>query len=451
MHNRLSAILLLAWLGCAAFPVGADQAEQVRVLKLIFAEPEDRWEGLLVENRPILDPEFFERVEQRIRWSQEHCHAADAWRFAVVGDLALKVLGKKSRFVANLGPGFADAPVRDELVVRKPVSAIGSFPARPSQSRLAIRNARAAVRRGQEELAERLYRQALVDNPKTLTGWLELAQYHDAHGKSELALQEYRHATRLWPRAGITWRLRGRCAEAHFERGHGWDYLDESRFAYAKSLRLGEPSGVELERLNSKARALAKQTVNLEAPGAWELRAGDECYSVGEVFADHRYQRGDPGSGGSLLMETGEWRPLESRPGEDLKSYLERSYEDEDSSLMEAEYGVTGGLWRGHIVWLRTDAASTRLWHGEHLIGSPNSSRQRWPLGKPFARFLDRQSRKELQLFRSSMCEIGLEVLGDKVVALYLMEPGRLRVNLQRLPRYREVAESAGSQNGRSF
>ena len=430
-----ASILWLAMLSSVR-SVWADEAQQVKMLKYIFAQPTDRWQQLLAENKSLLDPEFFERIEQRIHWDKAQCQVEDGIRFAMIGDIALKVVGQGPRFVAMLeGP--------QAVMVRRAAPAVTSFPVRSAESRQAIRNARAAVAQGKSEMAERLYRDALVDHPKSPTGWLELARFHETHGKFELALQEYRQVTRLWPRQERTWLLRGKAVEASFDRAPGWEAVDEARLCYGKAGRLGESTQSSLNRLNSKARAFARQIIDLDAPGAWELKTGQfHTYEVGETFATHPLEAGDPISGGSRIAESGEWYPLVSLPGEALEDYLARSYrssEDGDCSLIEPEYFVSGGLWRGQVVWLRSEFGDTRLCREGKVIGVLNSPLARWPLGTPFACFRDRQSGAEIQLFRSPMCEIGLEVTQGKVRAIYLMEPGRLRVNLQRLPRYRLV------------
>jgi tetratricopeptide (TPR) repeat protein len=428
-RTLLAAMLMLG----PAASVFADEGQQVRMLKLMFAQPEDRWQQVLTENKSLLDPEFFQRVEQRIRWSLGQSQVGDAIRFAQVGDLALGVVGEKPRFVAELAYYANHAPAD--------WGQKSMFPAKPAESRRAILKARAAARQSRAEMAERLDRESLVEYPKSWIGWLELGRLHESQGNLDLAAHDYRRATRLWPLQGRPWQLRGKCAEARFDRSSDWDSLDEARLCYGKAAGLGQPCQRSLDRLNSKAKVLARQTVDLEGSGACSMQVSEDSQlAVGDAYSDHPLDRGDPISEYSGREIFGEWYPLASLPGESLQAYLERSYEQSDtgdSEVIEPEYLVTGGLYRGSVVWLRSAASHTSLSLGGRTIGTVNSPRVRWPLKNPFARFRDRQTGLEFELFRSSMFEIGLEISEKKVAAVYLAEPGRLRVNLQRLPRYR--------------
>lgn len=259
-RSILAALVLIGSVTLAP----ADEGEQVRMLKLMFAQPEVRWQQVLTENKSLLDPEFFQRVEQRIRWSLAQSQVMDAIRFAQVGDLALGVLGEKPQFVTLLAyyASHPDAPARWG---QKSKSAGPMLPPKSAESRRAILKARAAARQGRAEMAERLYRQSLVDYPKSWTGWLELGRLHETQGNLDLAAQEYRQATRLWPLQGRPWQLRGKCAEARFDRSPDWDPLDEARLCYGKAARLGQPCQSSLDR---GAKTLARQTVDLDGSGA---------------------------------------------------------------------------------------------------------------------------------------------------------------------------------------
>lgn len=348
------------------------------------------------------------------------------------------VVGKKPRFAdLRLPVGWTDS---DVSTGQKSKPAVYKWPVNPGESRRAIQQARAAVLQGQAEMAERLYRESLVNYPKSWTGWLEIARFHETHGNLNLAAQDYRQATRLWPERGKVWQLRGKCAEARLNNSPDWSAVDEARLCYTKAMRLGQPSKSALDRVNLKAKAMAQQSVDLSTVGACELRLGRfDRYVVGDLYADHPMEGGDPISGYSNTYASGEWYPLAALPGEDLLAYLERSFRSSDCEVIEPDSQIAGGLWRGRVVWLRSAANETSLCLDGLEVGQVNSPRARWPLKNPFARFRDRQTNLEIQLFRSSMFEIGLEISGEKVVAVYLAEPGRLRVNLQRLPRYRQT------------
>lgn len=437
MRNILKVIL------CSVFLIGvaiADEAEQVRMLKQLLAQPEDRWQQMLAENKALLDPEFFQRIEQRIRWDLANCYQNDAIRFAHIGDLALGVVGEKPRFVAIAVP---QRPTEVRVEPDRRAGTASDFPAKPAESREAILEARAAELQGRTETAERLYRQSLVDNPKSWTGWLELARFHETHRQFEMAAQEYQQMTRLWPRQGKAWLLRAKCAEARFDRLPDWNAVDEARLCYSKAVRLGQDSQSSVDRVNGKAKELAKKAISLNGPLDCEMRVGEQHeYIVGASYGLRRPDWVDPYSGRSGNPIHGEWHPLAALPGESLEDYLERSYSPRaggEWQLFEPQYLVTGGLWRGETVWLRSAADDTRLCVGGRVIGTVNSPRLRWPLRNPFARFRDRVTGQEIELFRSPMFEIGLEVSDQMVTAVYLAEPGRLRVNLQRLPRYREL------------
>lgn len=425
-------------------PAWGDLAQQTEMLRQMFAQPRESWPQILSEHRGLLDFDFFLRVEQRIDWDLANDHLSDAIRFAAAGDSALQLLGRKPKFCRKLQQS---APLSWDESKPKAIP----FQAKPAESSKAVREGRRALGEGHQETAERLFRQALVLNPKSATGWLELARFHQEHGKPQLAVQEYRQLTVLYPRNSKFWSLLAGAYEAICERSPSWSALDQARQAYSNSLRF-RPADKDLLasalRLERKAKGLELRQVDLDLPGNWELQVTRHgTYCIGDAYGNHVLADGDPRG---AMIDSGEWHPLVSLPGEALGSYLRRSYQKDetgDSELIEspelADFDLCGGLWRGHIVWVGSQLAGSGLWRGNELLGTVGTPIDRWPLGTPFARFQDRQTGAEFRLFRTTMGEIALEVRKRKVVAIYLMEPGRLRVNLQRLPRYRELGQAA--------
>ena len=108
LRSRLEMRYILKAIFCCTVLFGtlavafADEGQQVRMLQLMFAQPEDSWRQMLTENKALLDTEFFQRVEQRIHWSLSQSQIQDSIRFAQVGDLALAVVGEKPRFAKML-------------------------------------------------------------------------------------------------------------------------------------------------------------------------------------------------------------------------------------------------------------------------------------------------------------------------------------------------------------
>lgn len=76
----------------------ADEASQVLMLRRVFSAPVEAWPDVLKENRKLIDKSFFERVEQRIKWSIDNGQVEDAVRFAYVGDLAGKIANRKTDY-----------------------------------------------------------------------------------------------------------------------------------------------------------------------------------------------------------------------------------------------------------------------------------------------------------------------------------------------------------------
>ena len=93
------------WIGTPAV-YGADEASQVLMLRRVFAASVDTWSSILEDNRKLLDKSFFERVESRIKWSIDNGQVEDAVRFAYVGDLAGKVVNRKTDYRMQMAQLF---------------------------------------------------------------------------------------------------------------------------------------------------------------------------------------------------------------------------------------------------------------------------------------------------------------------------------------------------------
>lgn len=78
-----------------ANPAQADVADQVELLKDVFARPVSEWSERLAQDQALLDSSFFENIKARIAWSQSHRHWNDAVRFAMVGELSAKIVGRE--------------------------------------------------------------------------------------------------------------------------------------------------------------------------------------------------------------------------------------------------------------------------------------------------------------------------------------------------------------------
>jgi len=82
--------------------LAAEEKDQIKFLKQLFSCPESEWTQVMQSNTPLLDDSFFERCEARIRWDLANNQVEDAMRFALVGDMALELMGKPAHFQAEL-------------------------------------------------------------------------------------------------------------------------------------------------------------------------------------------------------------------------------------------------------------------------------------------------------------------------------------------------------------
>ena len=113
MSSRWKMPILCAALGCGlllTLPArGADEGLQVQMLKQMFRQPQPEWPGVLKENSGLIDDSFFERIDQRIRWSAEANQVEDAIRFSLVGDFACEAIGREGAYRMGLVEAFHKA------------------------------------------------------------------------------------------------------------------------------------------------------------------------------------------------------------------------------------------------------------------------------------------------------------------------------------------------------
>jgi tetratricopeptide (TPR) repeat protein len=110
--------ILCAALGAsllAAMPArAADEGLQVQMLKQMFHQQESEWPQILKDSAGLIDDTFFERIDQRIRWSATNGQVADAIRFSLVGDLACDAIGREGGYRLGLVQAFQKSG-NDEL------------------------------------------------------------------------------------------------------------------------------------------------------------------------------------------------------------------------------------------------------------------------------------------------------------------------------------------------
>lgn len=85
---------------------------QVEMLREMFRKPASEWKQVMQESRALLDANFFENVEKRVRWGIENNHVDDAFRFAMVGDFGSEVKGRPANYRIDLAELFLKAENR---------------------------------------------------------------------------------------------------------------------------------------------------------------------------------------------------------------------------------------------------------------------------------------------------------------------------------------------------
>lgn len=105
--------MLFAALGCSLFvslpALAVDEGLQVQMLKQMFRLDQAQWPQTLKDNAGLIDESFFERIDQRIRWSAQANQVDDAIRFAMVGDFACDAIGKQGGYRLGLAEAFIKA------------------------------------------------------------------------------------------------------------------------------------------------------------------------------------------------------------------------------------------------------------------------------------------------------------------------------------------------------
>lgn len=102
--------ILCAALGCSLLislpALAVDEGLQVQMLKQMFRLEQSQWPQTLKDNAGLIDESFFERIDQRIRWSANNNQVEDAIRFAMVGDFACDAVGKQGGYRLGLVEAF---------------------------------------------------------------------------------------------------------------------------------------------------------------------------------------------------------------------------------------------------------------------------------------------------------------------------------------------------------
>lgn len=117
---RKNVLLTLLLLFFCSLGAGADEQQQVEMLKEVLARPIPQWKEVLARHRGVIDNTFFGNVEKRIRWALDHNHVDDAIRFSIIGDFASEVTGRPANFRTDLAQAFYDtgniAMMRDIVI-----------------------------------------------------------------------------------------------------------------------------------------------------------------------------------------------------------------------------------------------------------------------------------------------------------------------------------------------
>lgn len=105
--------VLCAALGCSLLislpALAVDEGLQVQMLKQMFRLEQSQWPQTLKDNAGLIDESFFERIDQRIRWSAQANQVEDAVRFAMVGDFACDAVGRQGGYRLGLIEAFTKA------------------------------------------------------------------------------------------------------------------------------------------------------------------------------------------------------------------------------------------------------------------------------------------------------------------------------------------------------
>ncbi len=105
---RRILLSLLALLVVSGSAVANEQA-QIEMLKEVFRTPIPQWKEVMGRYRGLLNSEFFTKIERRVRWSVDHNHIDDAFRFALLGDIGKEVVGQPGNYRIDLAEAFFNA------------------------------------------------------------------------------------------------------------------------------------------------------------------------------------------------------------------------------------------------------------------------------------------------------------------------------------------------------
>jgi tetratricopeptide (TPR) repeat protein len=411
-------------------PALADEASQVELLKTVFARSPREWISILEGRRALLDDAFFQRVSARLQWDAAQGQWWDRRRFAVAGDLALRVIGKPPHFCAELEVGegrpgwtaFPPGPESDMQVLLEELSsqapASAHFPelartARSLEAILKLESARQARQSHRYAQAERELRAALVADPKFVEAWLEIAELHFASAKVGMAAREFDQATRLDPNSARAWLGLGLSRQAEFQQNGEFTSWDRATLSFSRCLQLEPdslPARSALAELDGQLAGLVVQQLRPEPEVDWQLwiPSREESCSLSQPTPGHW------------------WR-------------------FNDDTLLNLDPSQTSGalLWRGirdeALVWVRSRQPDTRLLLNGRLAAKLGDEAGLWTrlFGAPSAQFA--KGRRRVLVFVTQAEDIGLEVEDGRAAGVILMEKGRLVRELRSLPGFKQA------------
>lgn len=93
----IARVLLAACLLCAP-GWAAEEGQQVELIREVLRHPQIEWSTLFEAQASLLDASFFQRIDQRIRWSAENNQVDDAIRFSMLADAAYQAIGRSGEY-----------------------------------------------------------------------------------------------------------------------------------------------------------------------------------------------------------------------------------------------------------------------------------------------------------------------------------------------------------------
>jgi hypothetical protein len=111
MNSPLARLSLILWFltapALAQSPewfVPSRKTETVEMLRELFRRPVNDWASVLRSRPELLDDEFFESLDKRVRWGLANDHFDDAIRFQLLRDMARIATGRKKSLVVISRP-----------------------------------------------------------------------------------------------------------------------------------------------------------------------------------------------------------------------------------------------------------------------------------------------------------------------------------------------------------